>query len=209
GNKPTWQTPLLQDRVASVRDDEPVVAGQFGTAIGIFRSDQGQPRDDVNGSEHLRELLDSGRGCRRNPPQGVEQLKLEGPNPFFCAQDFVFERFEFLGGKPLRIDESLSASVMQGNSIQVRLGDLDVIPEYLVIADFQRLDARLLALLALDSSDPGFPIPADNSQFVKRSIVPITNEPSFFDRRWRIRLKGVLNGHRQFGEVIPLLMELF
>ena len=67
-NKPAWQTPLLQDRVASVRDDEPVVAGQFGTAIGIFRSDQSQPRDDVNGSEHLRELLDSGRGCRRNSP---------------------------------------------------------------------------------------------------------------------------------------------
>ena len=98
---------------------------------------------------------------------------------------------------------------MQRNSIQVRLGDLDVIPEDLVIADFQRLDARLIALLALDCSDPGFPIPADNSQFVKRGVVPIPNEPSFFDRRRHIRLKGALNGHSQFGEVMPLLMALF
>src|SRR5207244_2323325 len=90
------------------------------------------------------------------------------------------------------VDESLSASVMQGNSIQVRLGDLDIIPEYLVIADFQRLNAGLLALLALDSGDPGFPISADNSQFVKRCIVPLPNEPSFFDSLLR-RSKSACN----------------
>src|SRR5207244_7369734 len=83
------------------------------------------------------------------------------------------------------------------------LRDLDVVAEYLVVADFQGVDAGALPFLQLDLSDPGLPVPADRVQFVEVGIVAVANHSSLFDRRRGLLVNRLLDLVSRLRETVP------
>src|SRR3989442_9669205 len=97
---------------------------------------------------------------------------------------------------------------MSGHPRQVGLRDFDVVAEYLVVADFQGVDAGALPFLQLDLSDPGLPVPTDRAQFVEVGVVAVANQSPIFDRRWGLRVDRLLDLSGQLREIVPGLSPL-
>ena len=77
----------------------------------------------------------------------------------------------------LRPDERLLALVVGGHRLAVRVADLDVVPEHLVVADLQGRDAGTLALAGLDRRQVRPAVPPDRAQLVELAVAAVPYQP--------------------------------
>ena len=76
------------------------------------------------------------------------RLVLEVADALLGAEDLLLVLLELRRDEALGVDQRLLAHVVGRDPVQVRLGDLDVVAEDLVVADLERADAGALPLAA-------------------------------------------------------------
>ena len=79
-------------------------------------------------------------------PQDLSLIHILG------GEDGVLHVLELLGDEPLAVHQGLLADIGIGHQVVIGLGDLDVIPEHLVVAHLQVLDTGLFPLRLFDLS---------------------------------------------------------
>ena len=137
GNEPACQVQPFHHRVPAFADSDRSPFIHLGTDItvdgGRLRQ-HGQHIQQGNGCPHR---LETGRFSGKLGADLLEELLFQRVELLLGAGHPLFELFQLGGREPLRVDESLLATVMRGNTRQVRLGHLDVIAEDLIESHFQ------------------------------------------------------------------------
>src|SRR5206468_4128234 len=82
------------------------------------------------------------------------------------------------GHEALGADQRLPPLVVGGDEWQVRARYLDVVAEDLVVADFERRDARALALRRLEAREPAPRVPRRLAQLVDFPAAPRPERPA-------------------------------
>ena len=100
---------------------------------------------------------------------GVDAL-LDDEHLLLGAQNLLLVLLELLGDVALGVGEGLFADPVGGNLLLVGIAHLDVVAEDVVVADFQRRDARRLALALLDAREVVLAVQGDAAQVVQLGI---------------------------------------
>ena len=85
-----------------------------------------------------RELAKVARGLLE---QICEQLRLQGAQSLLGAEHLRLVLLELGRHEALASGDRLLALIVGGDELQIRVRHFEVVAEYLVVADFQRLDA--------------------------------------------------------------------
>src|SRR5512142_1741642 len=110
--------------------------------------------------------------------------------------------------EPLGVRERLLSDIVLWHGSEVRLGHFDIVAENLVVAYFERTDARALPLALLDARDPSLAFGADGPQPVKTGVIPFFDQPALPERKGRIVVNGLVDELIQVREVVPLQREV-
>ena len=108
---------------------------------------------------------------------------------------------ELLGDEPLAVHQGLLADIGVGHQVVIGLGDLDVIPEHLVVAHLQVLDAGLFPLRLFDGGHHGLAVGHDVPEVVHVAIVARFDEAALPDGEGRLL-------HQRPGNVLPQVLEV-
>src|SRR5260370_10927478 len=161
---------FLDDRM-TCGDDEKFTAGvELGPDVAAVGREFGERGKHV-------ELRD-GRRCfaqRRRFPgdaraQIDEKLPLNFEDALIGSEYFALVFLQLCTSEALGVDEGLLALVVAGREMQVRLGDLDVVAENLVEADFERSDVGALALALFHRGDDLLAVLAEIAQLVEVGV---------------------------------------
>ena len=152
-----WRLGLarLDDRMPPGDDVNRVALVQFGTAVVVARRRLRQRQRHVQLRQRARRpqhRLSPALGHLR--PQRREQLLLQLDALLLRVEDQRLELLEVGRDVALAGRERLLADVVGWDAGKLRVGDLQIVAEDLVVADPQRGDATALALLALQVGDP-------------------------------------------------------
>jgi hypothetical protein len=86
-------------------------------------------------------------------PKRVEQLALALLDALAGGEHALLVGLERWRDEPLSVGDGLSALIVGGDEMQVRLRDLDVVAEHLVESDLERLNAGPRAFVGLYARD--------------------------------------------------------
>ena len=86
----------------------------------------------------------------------------------------------------LGVLQRLLAHVVGGDFLLVRVRDLDVIAEDLVVADLERGDFRALDLARLEARDPALAVALDRAQLVEFGGIAFADEAAFLQEHRRV-----------------------
>jgi len=136
--------------------------------------------------------------------QLVPQQPLTGNGALLCSEDPGLQLLELRGDVALGVGQGLASLVGVGNSIEVGLADLDVVAEYLVVADLQRADAGALPLGALDPGEQLFAAARQLALLVELTV-PARPDGASPHGRGRILGEALLQNGRQVSEGIEAI----
>src|SRR5262249_41042543 len=103
----------------------------------------------------------------------------------FGSEHLFLELLQLLGDEALASRGRLAPHVIRGDPRQIGRGDLDEVPEDLVVADLERLDPRALALARFQRRDGGPAVPSTLRQAVETGVVTRTEDPAVLElERW-------------------------
>ena len=88
----------------------------------------------------------------REQPHLREQFPFQREDLFLGIQDFPLVVLQFRRGESLGIHQRLFALVIRRRQVLVGFGDFDVVAEYVIEANLQRLDAGARAARAIRSA---------------------------------------------------------
>ena len=117
-------------------------------------------------------------------------------------QNLVLVFLERRRDVPLASGNRLLADVVVGRVGEIRLGDLDVIPEHPVVADLQRRDPGAGAFGFFHRRNGGLAAAADHAQFVDFGIDAVTDDATVTRDGRRLVEQRVFDQIAQIGEVI-------
>ena len=227
GNQRQSAVGIVQENVVGNERFSALFRGQAlddGMAPGgdLYLSRRAEPRPDVIAlGGNLRqpaqqvELPDgSGGGAdasgllRRFLASLAEDSALDLENPFLRFQHLRFPLLELGRGEPFRVDQGLLAVVMVGNLGGVRLRDLDIEPENVVEADFERVDAGLFALAPLHPGDESAAVAANFPQLVELAVEAGGDDSPVADVERRRLGDGPGNAPADVGKLVHALEQI-
>src|SRR5580658_1825252 len=106
------------------------------------------------------------------------------------GEDFGFVVLELRSGEALGVDEGLLAFVVGGGGGEVGFGDLDVVAEDGIEADFERADAGAAALAVLDGGDGGSTGRTDGAEVVEFGVDAGGDDSAFGEGEGRLGDEG-------------------
>jgi hypothetical protein len=153
--------------VGVVRDERfPEQSVEHGMTTVPYHEDRGVVDRGANVATGLREVSERGEDIelahrpahamngRHVPFDGVEQLlpsdRLGRPDPFPGLEDPPLDLLELVGGEPFGLGDGLTPAEVGRDAGEVRLGDLDVVAEHLIVSDLERPDAGRFLLGVLE-----------------------------------------------------------
>ena len=139
----------LHHRVAALPDLDHAGLVHVRAAVSVARRHGGKGAQGVGLRHGGGGLLDAGGGGGDLLPQPGEELVLQRHHPLRGGEDLALQVLELLGDVPLRVGQGLFADVALRHLTPEGVGHLDIVPEDLVVADFQGADAGLLLLPGL------------------------------------------------------------
>src|SRR5262249_16996263 len=159
--------PPLDHRMAAPADHDLAALVQFGPDVVVTRRAFSQRRAEVNVRDAGGHLGDAvGVAADLGADLAVEGgFEFDDPLPGVGDQRFIL--FQFQGEEAFGVSQSLFTDVITGGELQVRLRDLDVIAEDLVVADLERPYSAAFALARLELRQKIFPPGEHIAQFVK------------------------------------------
>src|SRR5438477_7750715 len=75
---------------------------------------------------------------------------------------------------------------MSRNLVEIRFGNLDVITENRIEADFERGNSGALNFILLQFSNPIFAPASGSAELIEASVKSIPNQAAFFETEWRL-----------------------
>ncbi len=184
--------PAFDDGMPGVGDQHLVGIVDVRLGVVVDGGALGERGQDVECRDRPRRGLDARRLGRYRGAQRLEDLQLPLENPLVGAEHFFFVLLERRRDEPLAAGDRLLAVVVGRHRVQIRLGDLDVVAEHAVVADFQRRDAGPRAFPLFHLGDDLFARAADAAQIVELGIDPVPREPAVARQRpWFVDERGL------------------
>jgi hypothetical protein len=136
----------LDDRVAAVHDVEHAGVGDLRADVPVPLGGLRQRREHVEEREEPGVPLDRLDGLGDRHPELGEELALELGDLLLGREDLLLELLELLGDVALGVDEGLLPDPRGRHLLLVRVRDLEVVPEDLVVGDLEAgMPVRLLS----------------------------------------------------------------
>ena len=134
----------------------------------------------------------AGRFGRDLPRSASKIAHLALDDPLVGAEHFLFVFLQRRRHEALAAGDRLLAVVIRRNVREIRLRDLDVVPEDAVVADLQRADAGPRALRLFHRGDVLLAGTTDRAQLVELGVHAVADHAAVArDRRWFIEQRGV------------------
>ena len=140
----------LHERMAAVLDVDNAVRPHLRAHVVVGAGRLRETREHIDECDLVRRLLDLCQMRLDGLADLREEVVLDVDDFLLRAEDLRLELLELLRDVALRIRERLLADVAVRHAIRTAVAHLNVVAEDLVVADLQRLDARLLLLALLD-----------------------------------------------------------
>src|SRR5205823_6291768 len=131
-------------------------------------------------------------------------LELALENPLVGAEHLLFVLLQRRRDEALAAGNRLLAVVIGRDGMEVRLRDLDVVPEDAVVADLQRRDAGSRPLALLHLRDDLFPRSTDRLDLVELVVDSVPRETPVAGKRRRVVDEGLLDAIADVGEIVEL-----
>ena len=161
----------LDERMAAVLDVDDAVRPHRGAHVVVGAGRLREAREHIDERDLMRRLLDL-RQVRLDFFAHIgEEIVLDVDDLLLCAEDLRLEFLEFLRDVALSIRERLLADVAVRHAVRAAVAHLDVVAEDLVVADLQRLDARLLLLALLNLLQHRLAVVRDAAVLVELLVV--------------------------------------
>ena len=158
---------LLNDRVASLGDRERMRYLDLRADIVVAHRDLGERAERIELRKRRGERLQLVHAVAHLPEHVAEEVVFERFDPLAGGRDIILQLFELRGKVPLAVDECLLAYVflrqLHGSG---GVRHVDIIPEHLVVADLELLDAGALLFPRLQLGDALRAVVADVAQTV-------------------------------------------
>ena len=168
----------LDDRVARRSELEIESCRDPGTHIAVGGGRFSERGPHVEPCQHPGRLLNPRDGGADPAAERAEQLCFPIRHPLFGAEDLRLVFLELRGDVALGGGKGLAPLIVAGNLRGVRVGDFDVIPEDLVVSDFERRNSAPVPLPLLDRRDVLLPAVAEAAAFVQQGVEAGTNHAS-------------------------------
>ena len=162
GVYPILATPFL--------DDERIDEESLRRMLAFMARTVGERRNYVERSKPSSGLLNP-RSLRCDArPHAVEDLDLELETPLVGAEHLLLVLFERRRDEALAAGNRLLPVIVGRNAAEVRVRDLDVVPEHAVVADLERGDAGPGPLRVFHRGDVLLVAAADAAQLVELAV---------------------------------------
>ena len=126
--------------------------------------------------------------------QRGKQLVFKRIKPVPRADDTAFGLFQLRCDKAFAVCKRLTADIFCGNLPQKGFGNLYVIAENAIVADFQCLYPGALALVFFYPRDPGFAVCHHVVKLVRGGVAAALDNSAFLQKRARLFGNGALYG---------------
>ena len=142
--------PLLNHRVPRRDRFKHRLLDQSGPHISAQRGEMRKIRQQICLRHSSRTSPDAAASLKHGPAQLHKDALLNFDRPIVRGEYLALVFLQLRRRKPLGIHQRLLALIVRRSQREVGLGDLDVISEDRVIANFQRTDPRTLPLALFD-----------------------------------------------------------
>src|SRR5262249_11976359 len=126
-----------------------------------------------------------------------EELQLQFLEAGFGGENLALQFLEPRRGEALRADQRLFALVIRRGAIEMRLGDLDVEAEHVVVADLQGGNPGPFTLAGLELRDHLAGSRGEAAQFIHLSVKPAPDDVSVAWILWGFLADGRIDFFRQ------------
>ncbi len=180
-----WQL-LLDHCVATVPDVEFLAFVDDGLHVVILPRHRGERTQRVQHRHNAGILLNGGDVLNGSGDEVVENPRLDGKNPVFGVQDFLFVFFQFGRDVALGVDERLLANPLGRHLAFVGVAHFQIVAKHLVEGHFQGRNARALDLAFLDFEQVVFARESYAVEFVEFGIDPALDHAALSTQNGRI-----------------------
>jgi hypothetical protein len=122
--------------------------------------------------------------------------------PGLGAEDFAFQLLERGGSEAFRADQRLLAFVIGGCEMEIGFGNLHVIAEDGIEADFERIDAGALALALFHCRDDLLGVLAEVAEFIEVRVEAAANDAGIGGKGGRFFGKSAFESFADVGEFV-------
>ena len=179
-----------------------------GAAVVVLHRHGGKGTKRIQLGDEGRGQLDAGDGLRQPGAQGGEQLVLQRGVAVLGGEDIVLQILQLLSDVALAVDQRLFADIVVGYLIPEGVGYLDIIAEYLVVADLQGADAGFFLLLRLHLGQEALAAVEDAPQAVHLRVEAVPDHLALTDGERRLVHQRLADQGGQIVEILQLLIQL-
>ena len=192
----------LHHRMACIKRRKfiPVVHMRLGVVAG--RRGVSQRGQCVERSHGAGGIQNAWGLCGHPRTQRLKQREFPHGEPLVGVQHLVLKLLERGRDVPFAAGDGLLPDVVVRRVGEIRLGDLDVVPEHPVITNLERRDACACALSLFHRGDGGFTAATDAAQFVHFGVRAVANDAAVTRDRRRFVHEGVFDQVAEVHEVI-------
>jgi hypothetical protein len=152
--------------VASADDVDAVFGVHHGAHIAVAHGVLGEGAQHIPLGDCPRQRLQMRGMAGDLATHARKEFELQRVDALLRAQQNRLLLLEFGRDEAFGVRQRLLADVVGGHFVQVRLGDLQVVAEDGVVADFEAGDARALSLFGFQLGDPLLAVGAHLAQAV-------------------------------------------
>ncbi len=181
----------LDHRVTPGNDAHLTAIGKRWPAVPVARGNFGERGGYIQFGDRSRGCANASRQRCRECASLLEDLALQSKNLVLGIEDLALQFLQFGRGETFGIHQRLLALVVGRGQMQIGFGDLDVISEYIIEANLERLNTGACALARFDLRDVLFAIAADVAQLIQLGIVTISDRAPIGEiDRWLVGDRG-------------------
>ena len=190
----------LDYRMTPLLDQQPGSVVHHGPDVAALRRQGGEGDEHVEFGESLGSLLQQRYLVRDLIPQGGEDLVFEIDGPLPGVENFVLVFLELGSDVAFAVLQGLLADVVFGDVVLVRVGDLEVVAEDLVVADLQVGDRGAVDLFLLVAGEPLAALGAHHPQLIELLAVPFPDHAAFPELEGRLVPESLLQPDAELGQ---------
>ena len=165
----------LDHRVAALPDVDALAVVEHRTHVAPLAGQPSEGLQAVDARHHGRVAQHRRqRTADKCHDLGIDAL-LQHEHLLFGAEDLLLVLLELLGDVTFGIGEGLLANPRRRDFLLVGVADLDIVAEDVVVADFERRNARGLAFALLNARKVILAVERDAPQVVQLGIDPVGN----------------------------------
>ena len=150
----TTRQQALDDRMPDARGDQPIRILDRGPGPRVAHRDLGQRGAGIEPSERIGDRLERGDMPDAFLAERDEEFVLTCLELVLGAQHLGLARLELRRDIALGVRQRLTTLVVRRHLVAMRVRDLEVETEHLVVADLEARDARALTFAGLEVRDP-------------------------------------------------------